>query len=59
MENIRRQECKKKIFKREELLGRFTARKLFGWLDKRYNQEYWGRLERNWRQWKRDRLRRM
>jgi len=28
------------------------ARKLFGWLDKRYNEEYWGRLQRNWRQWK-------
>jgi len=21
-------------------------------LDKRYDQEYWGRLKRNWRQWK-------
>jgi len=28
------------------------ARKLFGWSDKRYDQEYWGRLERNWRRWK-------
>jgi len=28
------------------------ARKLFGWIDKRYNEEYWGRLQRNWRQWK-------
>ena len=28
---------------------RFTTRKLFRQLDKRYNQEYWGRLERNWR----------
>ena len=28
------------------------ARKLFGWSDKRYDQEYWERLERNWRQWK-------
>jgi len=28
------------------------ARKLFGWSDKRYDQEYWGRLERNWRWWK-------
>jgi len=27
------------------------ARKLFGWSDKRYNPEYWGRLERNWRRW--------
>ena len=29
--------------------GRFTARKLFGWTDKRYDKEYWGRLEKNWR----------
>jgi len=28
------------------------VRKLFGWLDKRYNKEYWARLERNWRRWK-------
>ena len=28
------------------------ARKLFGWSDKRYDQEYWRRLERNWRRWK-------
>jgi len=40
------------MFRRGELPGRFTARKLFGWSDKRYDQEYWGRLERNWRQWK-------
>ena len=33
------------------------ARKLFGWLDKRYNEEYWTRLERNWRQWKGERTR--
>ena len=35
----------------------FTARKLFGWLNKRYNKEYWARLERNWRQWKGKRTR--
>ena len=40
------------MFKRGELPGRFMARKLFGWSDKRYNQEYWRRLERNWRWWK-------
>jgi len=34
------------------LLGRFTAKKLFGWLDKIYNEEYWGRLKRNWKRWK-------
>jgi len=25
---------------------------LYGWSDRRYDQEYWGRLERNWRRWK-------
>jgi len=25
---------------------------LFGWTDKRYDEEYWARLERNWRRWK-------
>ena len=52
MEDVTRQECKEGTFRRGELPGRFTARKLFRWLDKRYNQEYWGRLERNWRWWK-------
>jgi len=33
------------------------VRKLFGWLDKRYNKEYWARLERNWRRWKGERER--
>jgi len=36
---------------------RFMARGLFGWLDKRYNKEYWAKLERNWRHWKEDRVR--
>ena len=40
------------MFKRGELPGRFIARKLFGWIDKRYDEEYQARLERNWRQWK-------
>ena len=34
------------------MLGRFTAKKIFGWSNRRYNQEYWGRLERNWKWWK-------
>jgi len=49
MEDVTRQECKERTYKREELPGKFMARKLFGWLDKRYDQKYWKRLERNWR----------
>ena len=33
------------------------ARKLYGWIDKRYNKEYWEKLKRNWRHWKEDRIR--
>jgi len=52
MEDVARQEHEEGVYKRGELPGRFTARKLFGWSDKRYDQEYWGRLKRNWRRWK-------
>jgi len=49
MEDVRKQKKEEGMFKRGELLGQFTARKLFGWSDKRYDEEYWARLERNWR----------
>jgi len=41
------QERKKMTFKHRELLGKFIAKILYRWSDKQYNQEYWGRLERN------------
>jgi len=28
------------------------TKKLFGWSNKRYDKEYWERLEQNWKQWK-------
>ena len=40
IEDVAKQEHKKGMFRRGELPGRFTARKLFGWSDKRYDQEY-------------------
>ena len=50
IEDVRRQKKKERTFRREELPGQFTTKKLFRQLDKQYNEEYWGRLERNWRQ---------
>jgi len=52
MEDVAQQEREETTFKRGELPGKFTAKMLYGWSDKRYDQEYWGRLERNWRRWK-------
>jgi len=40
IEDVTRQEQEEGTFRREELPGRFMARKLFGWLDKQYGQEY-------------------
>jgi len=52
MEDVARQEYEEGTFQRGELPGKFTAKMLYGWSDRQYDQEYWGRLERNWRQWK-------
>jgi len=40
MEDKRKQEREKGTFRRGELPGRFMAKKLFRWMDKRYDQEY-------------------
>jgi len=52
IEDVRQQERGEGTFRREELLEQFIAKKLFGWSDKQYDQEYWRRLERNWKRWK-------
>ena len=52
MEDIRQQEREEGTFRKGELPRRFMAKKLFGWSDKWYNEKYWERLQRNWRQWK-------
>ena len=28
------------------------AKALFGWSNKKYNNKYWSRMEKNWRRWK-------
>jgi len=35
-------------FKRSELSGKYTMRILFGWNDKKFEDEYLKKLERNW-----------
>ena len=37
----------------KEMLGRFTAKTLYGWDDREFDREYLKKLERNWRRWKR------
>jgi len=42
-------------FKGEELPGRYMAKLLYGWDDKKFDEEYLRKLERNWNRWKNDR----
>jgi len=42
-------------FKKGELPGRYMAKLLYGWDDKKFDKEYLKKLERNWNRWKNDR----
>jgi len=48
---IRRQEkldkAEEQDFRRGELLGKFTAKMLYGWDDGKFEEEYLRKLERN------------
>jgi len=39
-------------FKRGKLPGRYTAKLLYGWDDKKFDEEYLKKLKRNWNRWK-------
>jgi len=56
---VRRQEkidmTEEKDFRRGELLGKFTAKMLYGWDDQKFEEEYLNKLEKNWKKWKGDR----
>jgi len=45
-------------FKREKLLGRYMAKLLYGWDDKKFGEEYLKKLKRNWNRWKNERKKR-
>jgi len=39
-------------FRRSELLEKYTVKILFGWNNKKFEDEYLKKLERNWQRWK-------
>jgi len=47
---VRQQEWEE--YKRSELLGRYTARLLYGWDNGKFEAKYLRKWERNWRRWK-------
>jgi len=42
-------------FKRGKLPGRYTVKLLYGWDNKKFEEEYLKKLEKNWNRWKNDR----
>ena len=40
IEDVKQQEREEGTFRKEELPGQFIAKKLFGWSDKQYDEEY-------------------
>ena len=42
-------------FKRGELSERYTVKLLYRWDDKKFDEEYLKKLQRNWNRWKNDR----
>ena len=53
---IRRQEkidiTEERDFRKGELPGKFMAKMLYRWNDRKFEEEYLKKLERNWRRWK-------
>jgi len=53
---LRRQErlemMEKKDFRRGELPEKYTAKMLYEWDDRKFEEEYLRKLERNWQKWK-------
>ena len=39
-------------FQRSELLEKYIAKLLFGWDDRKFEDEYLKKLEKNWQRWK-------
>jgi len=44
-----------KRIQERELLGRYTVKLLYKWDNKKFDEEYLKKLEKNWNRWKKDR----
>ena len=52
---VRREVEEEGEYKRMELPGKYTAKLLYGWNDRRFEEEYLNKLKENWKKWKEDR----
>jgi len=52
---VRKQEEEVEEYRRMELPGKYMAKLLYGWDDRKFEGEYLNKLEKNWKRWKEDR----
>ena len=52
---VRREVEEEGEYKRMELPGKYMVKLLYGWNDRRFEEEYLNKLEENWKKWKKDR----
>jgi len=45
---VRQEKAKKRDFRREELLGKYMAKILYGWDNRKFEKKYLKKLEGNW-----------
>jgi len=51
-EGIVEKKREKEEYRRMELLGKYIAKLLYRWDDRKFEDEYLKKLEKNWRRWK-------
>jgi len=54
-QQVGERKAERKKYRRMELPGKYTAKLLYGWDDKKFEEEYLEKLEWNWKRWKEDR----
>jgi len=52
---VRRQEGEVEEYRRMELPGKYMAKLLYRWDDRKFEEEYLNKLEKNWKKWKENR----
>ena len=54
-QQVGERKVEKEKYRRMELPGKYTAKLLYGWDNKKFEEEYLEKLEWNWKRWKEDR----
>ena len=51
-QQVGERKAEREKYRRMKLLGKYIAKLLYGWDDKKFEEEYLEKLEQNWKRWK-------